>query len=127
MITPPILLAIPNDVIEEMLVAEIKQEGFSVLIANSYKQALEIIKTQNLLAVIMLSEWAMPQSDGNGGLMKFLKNRIPTVSLITHETYKKDHSWFDELYDRPRHEYLHLPADIHAIVTTVKNGIMGFE
>ena len=127
MSTLPILIAIPQNIEEEMRTSRIRNEGFSVLVSRSYEQALNIVKTQNLLAVVMFSEWAMPQDNGKADLMKFLKNKIPTVSLITDKTCSKDASWFDKLYDRPHHEYQHLPADIDAILIALKNGIAAFQ
>ena len=127
MSTLPILIAIPQDTEEEMLTSRIRNEGFSVIVSHFYEKALNIVRTQELLAVVMFSEWALPQDNGKVGLMGFLKNKTPTVSLIADKTYSKDASWFDKLYDRPRHEYQHLPADIDAILIALKNGIVAFQ
>lgn len=118
--TKTILLAIPeewNKIYDDGLLVEfLRNEGFDVLGVFSYEDALKIIQTQNLSAVVMTSDWAMKQEDGPSGLMKFLKGKTPTMSLITTTTYRNNDGWMDELFDPRQHEYQHIPADINAIV-----------
>lgn len=117
-----VLLAIPEEwepipSSEEFLTKTLHNAGYNVIPAFSYEDALKIIQTQYLSAVIMTSDWAMRQDDGSLGLMEYLKDKVPTYSLITQTTIRKvGNDWFNELYDRPKHEYQHMPADIDAIV-----------
>ena len=116
-----VLLAIPegmNNLSEGGSFADyLRNEGFDVIDAFSYKDAVEMVRSQNLFAVVMISDWAMKQDDDSAGLMEFLKGKVPTYSLITQTTVRKvGYSWVDELYKGQRHEYQSMPADIDAIV-----------
>lgn len=110
-----VLFAIPKDWDEESYDELIKNAGFSTLKAFSYPDALEVIQSQKIFAVVMISDWAMGHDDVPG-LMSYLKNKTPTISLITTKTYRNNDEWLDELYDRPKHEYQHMPADLDGIL-----------
>jgi len=109
------LVAIPQEW-GELLNQFIEEKGFSVLKAYSYSAALEIIQSEDLYAVVMISDWAVTQDNGSPGLIKYLKGKVPTYSLITETTYRNHWgTWIDELYERPCHEYQHMPAVIDAV------------
>ena len=94
----------------------LRTAGFDVIDAFSYKDALEIIQSRNLSAVVMISDWALKQDEDSSGLMKFLKGKMPTMSLITSTTYRNNDNWMDELFHPRQHEYQHMPAAMEAIV-----------
>lgn len=111
-----ILLACPEEW-NTQLSEHLNNKGFDVITAFAYSVAFEIIQKQELSAVVLISDWAMKQDDGSPGLMEFLKDRIPTYSLITYATMQKvGYDWFDKLYKGRKHEYQSMPADIDAIV-----------
>ena len=120
-----ILLAIPkewNEIAEGSSFADhLHNEGFNIIGAFTYKDALEIIQSQHLSAVVMTSDWAIKQDDGSPGLIESLKSKVPTYSLITQTTlYRVGYDWFDELYEHPRHEYQSMPAAIDAVVNWLR-------
>ncbi|HNT77838.1 MAG TPA: hypothetical protein PKH77_22725 [Anaerolineae bacterium] len=90
----------------------LEQVGFSVLLADSKDKALSIIQTQSPDAVVMTSDWALESDKGKAdGLMESVKERIPTVSLISQRTWQDARDrWFDYLYHPPLHEYCSVPV-----------------
>jgi len=107
----PVLVAVPQE--WEELCQHVENAGFGVVRAYSYPAALEIIQSQNLGAAVLISDWAITQENGSAGLMKYLKGKIPTYSLITASTYKNHGDiWLFEVYERPRHEYQHATSGI---------------
>lgn len=116
-----VLIAIPEQWDEE-LSQLVEKAGFSTIKAYSYADALEIVQSQDLMAVVMTSDWAINQDDGSVGLIKHLKGKTPTYSLITKTTYQTHFErWMDELFEPPRHEYQHMPADVDAVIGFLKN------
>jgi hypothetical protein len=116
-----VLLAIPeewNNLSEGGLFIDyLRNEGFDVMDASSYEAALGIIQSQDLFAVVMTSDWAIRQDNGSPGLMEFLRDKVPTYSLITQTTgHKVGYDWLDELYKGQKHEYQNMPAAIDAII-----------
>jgi CheY-like chemotaxis protein len=95
-----ILLAFPEEEAGELGQA-LENDGYSTLIARTYADATAAVQSQDWLAVVMLSDWAMPQADGSPGLADHLDSAIPTMVMITKDTYQKDASWFEKLYDSP--------------------------
>jgi DNA-binding NtrC family response regulator len=114
-----ILLALPEKDTEKLR-QKLEKDGYSILVAGTYADAFAAAQSRDWPAVVMLSDWAMPQPDGSPGLADILEGAIPTMVLITETTYRKDHSWFEKLFDPPQHEYQHLPADIDQIVDWIK-------
>jgi hypothetical protein len=109
----PVLLAVPQNWAE--LGQIIEQAGFSVLSAHSLPAALDIVQSQALYAVVLISDWAITQEDGSAGLMMYLKGKVPTYALITVSTYKNyEGTWLFEIYERPQHEYEHAMAGVAA-------------
>ena len=111
-----ILLACPEE-LGTLLSGYLHEKGFDTIDAFSYTVAIEMIQSQELSAVVLISDWAIKQEDGSPGLMEFLRYKIPTYSLITSSTYQKaEFYWPDDLYYGRKHEYQYLPANIDAIV-----------
>ena len=126
MLAKPVLLAIPVETNNlsggDSFADHLRSGGFVVVEAFSYEDALEIIQSQNLFAVVMISDWAMEQ-DNFPGLIEFLKDKVPTYSLITQTTMQKvGYDWFDKLYKDRMHEYQGMPSDVDAIIVWL-NGI----
>ena len=119
-----ILVAVPDEW-REVLAQFLKREGFSVLLATSLDEASSIIHSQSLSAVVMISDWAIASDEGKtDGLMKIVKGKIPTVSLITPRTWRDARSrWFDELYHPPLHEYCSIPVDIEQLSRRLSKAI----
>jgi len=117
-----VLLAIPDEwehvpSNEEFISRTLRNEGYSVIVASSYKDALKAIQSQKLSAVLMISDWGMEQDDGSPGLIEYLRDKIPTYSLITDTTaHEVGYGWVEKLYKGKKHEYQSMPADIDAIV-----------
>ncbi len=122
MFSSPVLLAIPDEwehvpSYEEFISKTLHTEGYDVIVAPSYESALKVVQSQKLLAVVMISDWAMEQDDGSPGLIEYLKDKVPTYSLITETTaHKVGYAWVDKLSKGRKHEYQGMPADIDAIV-----------
>src|SRR5262245_15122706 len=111
MYSSPVLLAIPDEwehvpSYEEFTSKTLRSEGYDVIVVSSYENALKVIQSQKLLAVVMISDWAMEQDDGSPGLIEYLKDKVPTYSLITQTTmHKVGYGWMDKLYKGRKHEY----------------------
>jgi DNA-binding NtrC family response regulator len=106
----------------EMLKQVLEQAGFSVLLADSKHEALSIIQMQSPGAVVMISDWALESAEGKAdGLMESLREKVPTVSLISQRTWHNAHDrWFDYLYHPPLHEYCSLPTDREELIERLK-------
>jgi hypothetical protein len=116
-----VLVALPEEWAAETC-RFLENEGYPALSAYSYENALMAIQSQQIFSVVMISEWAIQQDDGSPGLMKFLKGKIATYSLISQTTWKyhrKD--WFDELYEPPRHEYRSMPFELKPLLLFLKS------
>ena len=112
-----VLIALPDEwgkTLQELF----EQKGFFVLLADTKDKAVTAIQKQNPDAVVMISDWALESHKGNAdGLMEFVNGKIPTVSLISKETWQNARDrWFDYLYHPPLHEYCSIPVDRQAII-----------
>jgi DNA-binding NtrC family response regulator len=119
-----ILIAVPDDW-REMLGQFLEREGFSVELTSSREEALSIIQTQTPSAIVMRSDLAMASDDGKtDGLMKAVMGKIPTVCLITPNTWlHARYRWFDELYHPPLHEYCSVPVAIEQLTVRLRKTI----
>ena len=71
----------------------------------------------------MLSDWALEL-----GLMAHVKGKIPTVCLISSETWNNAREvWFDELFYPPKHEYASMPASMEQLLPRLRSVIDAFE
>ena len=102
-----------------ILVHLLEENGFSVLWVTSSKDVLPEINTQRPSAILTLSDWALEI-----GLMSFVKGKIPTVCLISQETWQNHRdTWFEELFHPPLHEYVSIPGGMEEIIIRLK-GVM---
>lgn len=112
MTKPLILVAISDD--WGTLVSQfLEQHGFLVRLAISPNEARAVLENLDLSAAILLSDWALTNSkDETLGLMAIAKNKVPTVCLITRQTWSEARErWFEELFHPPYHEYCSVPVD----------------
>ena len=124
----PILVALPNDA--EMwaegapLVCQyLEEHGYECMLVSSKSKALNAIKTLQLRAIVMLSDWAQEIE-----LIEHVKGEIPTVCLISSETWKDAReSWFDELFHPPYHEYASIPVSMEQLISRLEYVITAFD
>jgi len=121
----PILVALPqawDDDIQNKLLPELEQNGFDPIYTPSPDEAAAIIKSQPFEAVILYSDWALSNLDETSvGLIKLLKGKTPTITVISPKTFRKLHNrFFDELYFPPMHEYVTTPFGVEELMLRLK-------
>lgn len=117
----PILIAIPDEWQGE-LTALLTQRGFSVIVATTQQEAVEIIENQAVRGVITVQSWGMDSEDGKTtGLIQIIKGKIPSVTLIKKSG---NYRWFDEVFEPPMHEYCTVPVDLDGLLSFMRRAKM---
>lgn len=126
--TPLILVAISDDwgpLVSQFL----EHQGYAVRTATSPDEARAILQNSKLSAAILLSDWALSSSeDETLGLMAIAKDKVPTVCLITSQTWSQARErWFTELYHPPRHEYCSVPVSTDELLARLNQVMQNVE
>ncbi len=86
--------------------------------AASEKEARVILQEGHLNGAILISDWAMTNEGSQVGLLQLAKDRVPTVCLITENTWRNAREqWFEELYHPSLHEYCSIPVAADELLT----------
>ena len=121
----PILIAIPQEW-QAQVHKFLEREGFKVLAASSREEALSLIRSQSLSGVVVSSDWAVDDDDGkNIGLIEPIRGKIPTVTLITRQSFRdRGYSVYDAVYVPPLHQFCTVPFDLEELLLRMKRAGM---
>jgi len=121
----PILIAIPQEW-QAQVHKFLEREGFTVLAAASWEDASSLIRSQNLSGVVMSSDWAVDDDDGkNMGLIEPARGKIPTVTLITRESFRdRGYNVYDTVYVPPLHQFCTVPFDLEELLLRMRRAGM---
>lgn len=126
---PPLILVAISDDWGPLVRQFLEQHGYSVRMATSPDEARVILQDSKLSAAILLSDWALTNSeDDTLGLMVIAKDKVPTVCLITSQTWSQARErWFTELYLPPRHEYCSVPVSTDELLARLNQVMQNVE
>jgi hypothetical protein len=120
-----VLIAIPDEPEiwnrdKPKLVRFLEDQGFTTISIALETDIRSAIEKHIPSAILILSDWALEI-----GMMASVKGKIPTVCLISDDTYRntEKNNWFEELFHPPRHEYTHLPGDMDQIANLLNSVI----
>lgn len=106
-----VLVAIPDEwrvQVQQLL----EQKGCTVVVAAAEDEARTLLQKGQLNGAIIISDWAMAHDEDKVSLLQLARNKIPTVCLITENTWRNARDkWFEELFHPPLHEYCSTPVD----------------
>jgi DNA-binding response OmpR family regulator len=121
----PILVAIPQEW-QAQVHNFLENKGFSVLTASSREEALSLLQSQNLSGIVMSSDWEVDDDEDKIiGLIERARGRIPTVTLITQQSFRdKGNSVYDAVYAPPRHDVCTVPFDPEELLSRMRRAGM---
>ena len=119
----PILVAIQKEW-SPFVCEYLEKLGFPVVAAYSKEETVEILEKQKEFhCIIIVSDWAMStQGGGIDGIIKLIRGRIPTVTIITETSrHQSGYQYMEEVFFPPNHEYVTTPFDVEEIVMRMRN------
>jgi hypothetical protein len=120
-LAPQILVAIPKDWGQDDLK---KLQDFLIskdvlpILATTYEEAEQIIKTYNLRGIIIFAEWVLAKERE---LLKLLDDglKIPTLFIVESKNFDKFFDWYNAHYS-PLEEYVHAIFDLDELFLRMK-------
>lgn len=109
-----------EDWIDELL-AYLEAHGYAVVAVHSKQEAITALQTRtDWLGLVAISDWMMSDANGEPGLLKLTKDKIPAVSIITPATWKYARDrMLDELI-LPVDEYVSAPFGADTLIARMQ-------
>ena len=119
----PILVAVPIEWSSQVC-EHLKQHGFPVIATHSQEETLAMAsKPEDLRGMIIVSDWAMStENNENSNIIKLVKGKIPTVTLITETSRQQSgYRYMEEIFFPPSHDYATVPFDLDELTVRMQH------
>jgi len=118
---PQVLIAVPTEWGDDVgrFQNYLTNQGVSVILATTYEEAEQIIKTYRLSGIVIFAEWAVASKNDVSGLIEGNDIRIPTIFLVDGKSFDQFWAWYRGHY-RPSEDYINLPLDPEQVLVMLK-------
>lgn len=117
-----ILVIDDENLVTDSIKRLLKKHGYNVTIANSGKDAIEIVKMKESGFDLIIADIRMPEMDGIETIRKIreiTKNPVPEIFITGYASEES----FKEAQDLKVADYIYKPFDVHNFMEVVRRNL----